>query len=505
MDSAKETKRPTILLSGSKAFCRRLFAALHLENFHADKVKMSSPTERKAITLSEKPELLVIEISRKTSKEDIEWIREELNEIRDRLKGSVYIVLALTSSETFTLAGSLILSSTNAKLSSGLINDLLIIPPSALPNTPSLEEQIINCAQRLAECKSILFKGSPALYDSSWVPSISDSHSRELWLRWVPRYAKYNSENPLIVGPTGSGKTRVAKALHMLSEREGPFISITPRDFSSSELVQAELFGSSSGAFTGAVDKWGLVKKAEKGTLFIDELQSIDFDLQGKLITFIEDKKYRRVGESSSNDADVRFIFATNRSLQDLVNTNRLRDDFAYRLERLKINLLPISDRKLDILAAIAFSSAKIILERANNNSEPAIKGFTKNALQTLLSETWPGNLRQVENTIARSIDIATTQNLTHVDEHCCELAINNMLGRSELTTYGIFQKAAQSVAINSQENAISTLEEFTLTMQRTIRGKALEATGGDVEKAAELIGETLERMSHFATSNSND
>ena len=142
-----------------------------------------------------------------------------------------------------------------------------------------------------------------------------DPASRNVWMRWLPRYARYVNENPLIAGPTGSGKTRLADALHELSGREGPFISITPRDFSSTELVQAELFGAVAGAYTGAVEKWGLVKRADKGTLFIDELQSIDKDLQGKLITFIENKTYRRVGEAESHRADVRFIFATNQDI----------------------------------------------------------------------------------------------------------------------------------------------------------------------------------------------
>ena len=328
-------------------------------------------------------------------------------------------------------------------------------------------------------------------------------------MRWLPRYARYINENPLIVGPTGSGKTRLAAAMHNLSGRSGPFISITPRDFSSSELVQAELFGSVAGAYTGAVDKWGLVRKAEKGTLFIDELQSIDHDLQGKLITFIENKAYRRVGEAESQTADVRFIFATNRPLKELVDDGRLRDDFAYRLERLQIELPPLENRRLDIAAGLCFCLAKVMRERleattgqkGGNADLKAIYGFTSKAYRLLFAVDWPGNLRQLENTVAKLIELARIRELSLIDETCALIAINSMLGHKPLNPADVFLRASERLVRENINHPVVRFLDYLNRASANARSAALEATGGDVTRAADLIGDSVRALNIFSES----
>ena len=359
-----------VCITGGDDFVRRMTSFLRIRTPEtAAKLETFSGNtlETKSLVLSKRPEILVIEIGFRTSIEDSFWLHNLLRDLRQRFGKKLYIIVAVTSSKKFVFAGNLLFENRQTLAPSGIVDSFIISPPPGIPSVASLELQLadaVTCAANVFYESENNTNPLPSLWNSAWAPALCDPISRHIWMRWLPRYAHYVKENPLIVGPTGAGKTRLAEALHVLSGRKGPFISITPRDFSSTELVQAELFGAVSGAYTGAVDKWGLVKKAEAGTLFIDELQSIDFDLQGKLITFIENKIYRRVGDAESHHADVRFVFASNRSLQTLVDEGRLRDDFAYRLERLQLNLPPLHERRLDIAAGTCFALAKVLRER---------------------------------------------------------------------------------------------------------------------------------------------
>jgi transcriptional regulator with PAS, ATPase and Fis domain len=306
-------------------------------------------------------------------------------------------------------------------------------------------------------------------------------------MKWLPRYASYTNENPLILGATGTGKTNLARALHNLSGRKGQFVSITPRDFSSSELVQVELFGSVAGAYTGAVDKWGLVKSAEGGTLFIDELQSIDKELQGKLITFIENKAYRRVGSAESIEADVRFVFASNRTLYDMMQTETLRDDFAYRLERVQLDLRPLESRRLDICAALAYALAKIRRQRPLQNH---ITGLNSSAYRQLLGGHWPGNLRQLENSTARLCELADMDGKSLIEEQMVRQVMESTFSSTLFTTSEVLLQAAHRLSAQGSEQLLNNLKEGVEQFVEFARVMALEATGGDLQEAADLIQE---------------
>jgi len=308
----------------------------------------------------------------------------------------------------------------------------------------------------------------------------------------LPRYAQYSNENPLIIGETGTGKTRLAQAMHKLSDRSGDFISITPRDFSSSELIQSELFGAVQGAYTGAIDKWGLVKSAEKGTLFIDELQSIDKALQGKLITFIENKLYRRVGSTESISANVRFVFASNVGLFEMMESDTLRHDFAYRLERVTLELPPLRTRRLDIAAGVAYAMAKIVRQRPNSL---LITGLSPEAYKAIFSHNWPGNLRQLENIIAKLCESAEFkgQKLIEVTD-TSKIFISKLLG-SLSSSSDILTKSALELQTRRPKTLKESLEIFSLLA----RQNALEATGGDIEAASQLLEETPNILNFMA------
>ncbi|RIL05623.1 MAG: hypothetical protein DCC75_11535, partial [Proteobacteria bacterium] len=287
-------------------------------------------------------------------------------------------------------------------------------------------------------------------------------------------------------------KTNLAFALHALSGRKGKFVSITPRDFSSSELVQAELFGAVEGAYTGAVEKWGLVKSAEKGTLFIDELQSIDKDLQGKLITFIENKTYRRVGSAESISADVRFVFASNRAMSDMMETQILRDDFAYRLERVQLELLPLAERRLDISAALAFALAKI--RRQRPHTFPVL-GLSPDAYRLLFSHRWPGNLRQLENSLAQLCELADMQQSPLINENYVNQLFESKLRGLGTTPQEIICQASLTLAKEAIVRSFTSLSRGCERLLELGREVALESCGGDTAKAAQLINEDSQVM----------
>ena len=498
-----------VCIAGGTDFNRRMSARLRNET--GDDFNLSVITtnlsEVKTTALSERPQVIILDINPQTNRRDLAWLRAALTHLRDRLKDSTYIILSCTSPERFVLAGDLLFADDGTSKPSGLLDTFLLSPPPGIPTIASLEDQLID-AIRYAQ--ALWVEGQqrfslPQMNDDDWVPSICDPKSRSVWLRWLPRYARYVNENPIVVGPTGSGKTRLAKALHTLSGRTGPFVSITPRDFSSTELVQTELFGAVPGAYTGAVEKWGLVKKAEQGTLFIDELQSIDLDLQGKLITFIESKSYRRVGEAASHTADVRFVFATNRPLGELVGDGSLRDDFAYRLERLQIEVLPLSERRLDIAAGVCFALAKILRERSEQGpTTHQIEGIDRHAYQALLSAPWPGNLRQVENTVAKLIEVADIRGLRFIDQACADEALQASLGYKPPTAEQIFQAALRIASERAKSEHFSSLDSFLTALSTTCRERALEVSGGNPDGAAALLNESPHALSLFQAAHKN-
>lgn len=485
----------TVQLCGSPDFVHRVGAALR-RSISPIKLAFGNITEAWSSMLTQRPHVLLVEIGPQHSERSHLHLRALMERTRDRFGSDVYIIAALTTSERLFYGGDLLFSSADSLNPSGYVDSFVALAPGSIPSISPLAEQI-NHAVKLAAQEIERRAGSqialPALNDPGWAQSLVDPVSRELWMRWLPRYASYTNENPLIVGETGTGKTNLAYALHRLSGRKGQFVSITPRDFSSSELVQAELFGAVAGAYTGAVDKWGLVKSAEKGTLFIDELQSIDKELQGKLITFIENKSYRRVGSAESISADVRFVFASNRTIYDMMKSEILRHDFAYRLERVQLDLLPLSSRRLDICAALGFALAK--LRRQRPQAHP-VTGFSSPAFRLLFSQRWPGNLRQLENRVAQLCELADMEQTPLVDE---QMVASLFKGHAEgvvSTTSDVVAQAARILCEKSLREEVASIQGGISEFLKISREIALEANAGDPDRAAKLLGEDSHLLS---------
>jgi len=212
--------------------------------------------------------------------------------------------------------------------------------------------------------------------------------------------AASNDLNVLLLGETGTGKDLVAKVIHENSPRKDkPFVAINCSAIPEN-LLEAELFGYKKGAFTGAVkDTPGKIEAAEGGTLFLDEIGDLPLPLQAKLLRFLEDRTFYRIGEEKERKADVRIITATNRNLSRMVEEGKFREDLYYRLAQILIELPPLRERKEDIPLLMEH-----FLRKANEEFGTNVQGFSKEALEEALSYGWKGNIRELKNVVYKSV-----------------------------------------------------------------------------------------------------
>jgi two-component system, NtrC family, response regulator AlgB len=203
----------------------------------------------------------------------------------------------------------------------------------------------------------------------------------------------------LLRGPSGTGKTVLARAIHGWSRRaDKPFGTISCPTLSP-DLLESELFGHVKGAFTGALrDNPGRVAACEGGTLFLDEIGDLPLSLQPKLLRFIQDREYERVGDHRTRKADVRIIAATNMDLNKAVQEGRFREDLYYRLNVIQIDLPPLADRPDDVEIL-----AKNMLEFFGAQNHKVLKGFSDTAIKALRQYSWPGNIRELRNVVERA------------------------------------------------------------------------------------------------------
>ena len=204
----------------------------------------------------------------------------------------------------------------------------------------------------------------------------------------------------LITGATGTGKSFLSGTIHYNSPRyKHPFIKINCANIPET-LLESELFGHERGAFTGAdKQRIGRFEQADKGTIFLDEIGEIPLEIQSKLLRIIEEKSFERVGGNKTIEVDVRVIAATNRDLQQQVNDNKFREDLFYRINVLPVPLPPLSERPLCIIPL-----SEKLLVKAATSLKRTIKEFSTDTVDLLQHYHWPGNIRQLANTIERAI-----------------------------------------------------------------------------------------------------
>jgi transcriptional regulator with PAS, ATPase and Fis domain len=207
----------------------------------------------------------------------------------------------------------------------------------------------------------------------------------------------------LVIGETGTGKELVARSVHRLSRRsDGPYIRVNCGALNEN-LLESELFGHVKGAFTGAVeDKIGRFQAAHGGTIFLDEINSMSFRLQVKLLRVLQEKEFERVGESKTRQVDVRVVAATNAALEDEISAGRFREDLYYRLNVWPIALPALRDRRDDIPAL-----AQHFLRRYCESNKQDVPELPAELLRLVQAHDWPGNVRELENYIERLVILA--------------------------------------------------------------------------------------------------
>jgi Nif-specific regulatory protein len=209
-----------------------------------------------------------------------------------------------------------------------------------------------------------------------------------------------SNANVLIQGETGTGKELIAGVLHFNSKRaEGPFIKVNCGALSKN-LLESELFGHVKGAFTGAIeDRKGRFEMADQGTIFLDEIGSIDEELQVKLLRVLQEKEFERVGGSKTIRTDVRVVAATNVDLEEEMSKGRFREDLFYRLNVIPIVIPPLRERTDDIPFLVDY-----FLEKYNKQYDKDISRISREVLDTLMNYSWPGNVRELESCIERAV-----------------------------------------------------------------------------------------------------
>ncbi|TDO20288.1 sigma 54-interacting response regulator [Pedobacter duraquae] len=218
-------------------------------------------------------------------------------------------------------------------------------------------------------------------------------------LDFATQVAPYNT-SVLILGESGTGKEKVAQAIHNLSSRKkGPFIEVNCGAIPPT-LIESELFGHEKGAFTGATEKRkGRFEQAEGGTIFLDEIGELPLAMQVKLLRVLQERKINYVGSNSSKKVDVRIVAATNRNLEKEVSDGNFRLDLYYRLNVFPITLPPLRDRKSDILELASFFA-----HRFCSDFHKKFSGISASMIDAMLAYQWPGNIRELENVLERSV-----------------------------------------------------------------------------------------------------
>jgi two-component system, NtrC family, response regulator AtoC len=219
-------------------------------------------------------------------------------------------------------------------------------------------------------------------------------------LELIEKIAPADNTTVLLESETGTGKGVLARLIHQLSARaKGPFIAVTCSSLAET-LMESEVFGHEKGAFTDArAQKRGLVELAEAGTLFLDEIGELSLRLQSKLLQFLEDKTFRRVGGTRDLHVNTRVIAATNRDLEEEVAAGRFRSDLYYRLRVVPVRIPPLRERRSDIEPL-----TKHFVETFNREFGKRVRHIDPQVLQVLRDYTWPGNVRELRNLIERSV-----------------------------------------------------------------------------------------------------
>jgi len=316
--------------------------------------------------------------------------------------------------------------------------------------------------------KEVSFHRSQASSGSWQSKIISNAKNMESVFDLVTKVSK-TSSNVLITGESGTGKELIARALHSESLRKDKhFVAINCAAMPA-ELMEAELFGYEKGAFTGAYKQTiGKFEYAHQGTVFLDEISCLKPEFQAKLLRFIQEREFTRVGSHRTIKVDVRILAAANISLGEMVRDGLFRNDLYFRLNVVPVLLPPLRSRKGDIPLLVNF-----FLDKFNSQMNKKVKGFTPDALEVLETYPWPGNIRELENLIERMVVLGSE---------------NQFLDEKDLPFDLLFHKESIT-GVQEGEEENKGLVKARQSFERLYILRALQNCRWNQTRAANLLG----------------
>ena len=333
-------------------------------------------------------------------------------------------------------------------------------------NKPVHDEEMLLLAQQALETTRLRREvtalreraAAPFSFDAIVGESAPMARAKEL----LRRIASSPASTVLLTGESGTGKDLAAKAVHYGSARAAaPFVNVTCSAIPET-LLESELFGHERGAFTDAKGlKQGLLEQADGGSVFLDEIGEMSLLLQAKLLRFLEEKAFRRVGGSADIRVDVRVIAATNRNLEDAVRAGRFREDLYYRLRVLPVALPPLRERTGDV----ALLAARFV-EGFNREFGKKVRGLAPDARAALDAYPWPGNVRELRNVLERAV----------------LLAEGDLLRAEDVSILAPPAPLASGFELPAGGVALETLEKDLVV-------QALKRSGGNQTRAGKLLG----------------
>ncbi|MBW2673259.1 MAG: sigma-54-dependent Fis family transcriptional regulator [Deltaproteobacteria bacterium] len=337
-----------------------------------------------------------------------------------------------------------------------------------IPKPIDLDELII-LVGRIAE-RQILIRENEILRKKLWKKEISTGQiiykdpGMEAIVNMAGRVASSRT-TVLIQGESGTGKELFAQLVHATSPRSGKPMIVVNCGAIPETLLESELFGHEKGAFTGATARRiGRFEEADGGTLFLDEIGELSPAVQVKLLRFLQEREFQRLGGNQTMRADVRIISATNRNLEERVKEGSFREDLYYRLNVVSMTVPPLRDRRGDIPLLIEYFTKQF-----SSENDKEVDGLSSEAMDTLLKYDYPGNVRELENIIERAVVIARDSVISVKDLPFEEISPDHFTGHKE---GGVLKDEIES-------------------LERTRIEEALDETGNNQTRAAELLGIT--------------
>jgi DNA-binding NtrC family response regulator len=330
--------------------------------------------------------------------------------------------------------------------------------PFNLDDVAAMVEKALETSRLRREVRALRTSASR---EYSFEAIVGDSPAMMRVKNLLARVATSPASTVLLTGETGTGKDLAAKAIHYNSDRAArPFVNITCSALPE-QLLESELFGHERGAFTDArQQKRGLFETADGGTVFLDEIGEMTLALQSKLLRFLEEKTFKRVGGLTDVRVDVRVVAATNRDLEGEVTAGRFREDLFYRLQVMPITLPPLRERRSDIPLLV-----RHYVDRYNHEFRKHVRGLSPEAGALLTGYRWPGNVRELRNAIERAMLL--------VDREC--LTVDDFQSLTRTVGSGDFRLPPEGLVLEDVEKQ--------LLMQ------ALERAHGNQTRAGQLLG----------------